>query len=220
MSDLPTIEFLHTADVHIETFERLLTDRRGEIRIRHEVRADWLDEARSHGLSDALRGTVTSHLREAAARSAVVVCTCSTLGPIADETSAAAPSVFRIDRPMMEEAVRLGGTCVIAVCLESTIAPTTNLFEDVCATSGAHVPHVVASAFDAWPHFESGRMDRFADAITSAVRDCVAQTEGVCSIVLAQASMACAEERLANLGPPVLSSPRLAANEALRRALS
>lgn len=219
MASLPTIEFLHTAEVHVATFEALLAGA-PEARLRHEVRADWLDEARSTGLTPALRETVADHLRAAAARSAVVVCTCSTLGPIADDVGRHHGAVFRIDRPMMEEAVRIGGSCIVALCLESTIEPTTTLLEDVGRALDRPVTYEIARCLEAWPHFEAGDTNAFAREIAARIRKTASGIGVLGSVVLAQASMACAESHLSDLGVPILSSPRLAAEEALRRVRS
>lgn len=218
MAAPPTIEFLHTAEVHVATFEHLLADRASEVRLRHEVRADWLERARNEGLSRPLDDAVATHLRAAAERADVVVCTCSTLGPVADRIGDEGRAVFRIDRPMMEAAAGEPGTCVVAVCLQSTITPTTDLYERVCRTNAADSRHTIANCMSAWPHFEAGDPDRFAATIADSVRKALAGTPDAGCVVLAQASMACAETLLSDLRVPVFSSPRMAAREAIRRA--
>lgn len=218
MGTLPTIEFLHTADLHVTTFEDLLADRASDVRLRHVVRSDWLERARNEGLSARLHDAVSAHLRAAAERADVVVCTCSTLGPVADAIAIEDRSVFRIDRPMMEAAAREPGTCLIAICLESTIAPTTALYEEACRATAATPRHAIANCEAAWPHFEAGDAARFAATIADGVREALAETTDAGCVVLAQASMACAEALLSDLSLPVFSSPRMAALEAIRRA--
>jgi len=202
----------------VGTFERLLGAHRTEVELRHGVRSDWLQRAQAEGLSTELRAEVARHLEEATARAAVVVCTCSTLGPVADDVASAHPSVFRIDRPMMEAAARCGGTCVVALCLDSTIGPTSELFEDVCRGLRRDPHYEIASCAKAWPHFEAGDLARFAAEIAATVRSRLAALPRAGSVVLAQASMAAAVPLLADAPVPILSSPKLAAEEALRRA--
>ncbi|MDG2303404.1 MAG: hypothetical protein P8R42_01925 [Candidatus Binatia bacterium] len=217
---LPRIAFLHTAKIHIETFDRLLAEHVGQVELQHTVRPDWLERAQREGLSGDLRTAVSRHLEEMSTHAAVVVCTCSTLGPIADEIAAAGAPVFRIDRPMIEAAVRCDGTCVVAVCLESTIDPTSQLLEDAYREAGRKADYEITPCLDAWPHFEAGDLDAFAAAIANSLRVRLGRGDRVGCIVLAQASMARAEPLLAEVGVPVLSSPALAATEALARSLA
>ncbi len=217
MVDAPTIEFLHTAEVHVETFDELLSRRQTTVRLHHEVRTDWLDRAREGGLTSELRAEVALHLHEAARRSSVVVCTCSTLGPIADDVGEEKAAVFRIDRPMMERAARIDGPCLVAVCLESTIEPTSHLLVDAYQQVGRTPDYEIVRCLDAWRHFEAGDAAQFAGTIAAGVRGSVSHATPPGCVVLAQASMACAETALSGLGVPALSSPRMAAEEALRR---
>ncbi len=69
---------------------------------------------------------------------AVVVCTCSTIGGSAEQTRLPhGQSVLRVDRAMAERAVEIGSRIVVAAALESTLAPTTELIQDVAAQQGA-----------------------------------------------------------------------------------
>lgn len=216
----PLIGLLHTAQIHVDTFDRLLSQHAARIELEHTVRPDWLERARSEGLSQGLHAEVAGHLEAASAHAAVVVCTCSTLGPIADDVAATGASVFRIDRPMMEAAARRSGTCLVAVCLESTIDPTTRLLEAAYRDAGREPNYEITPCFGAWSHFEAGDLDAFAASIADSIRPRLsAPGHGVGAVVLAQASMARAQPLLADAGVPILSSPELAATEALNRAL-
>lgn len=211
----PIIEFLHTADVHVGTFETLLEPHAADMGLRHEVRADWLARAQQEGVSAELHSEVRQHLTGAAERAAVVVCTCSTLGPIADEVAQVRPSVFRIDRPMMEAAARIGGTCLVAVCVEATIRPTTDLLAEVCWPGEA--AYEIALCADAWPYFEAGDTRRYAQTIARRVKERLAGLSAARCVILAQGSMAVAEPLLADADLPILCSPQLAAEEAVAR---
>lgn len=215
----PRIAFLHTAKIHVETFDQILSEHAGQVELQHTVRSGWLERAQREGLSKDLRAAVSRHLEDASAGSAVVVCTCSTLGPIADEIAATGASVFRIDRPMMEAAVRYDGTCLVAVCLKSTIDPTSQLLESAYRDSGREADYEITACLDAWSHFEAGDLDAFAASIADSLRTRLGRGDRVGCVVLAQASMARAEPLLADVDVPVLSSPALAATEALDRAL-
>lgn len=147
------ITCLHTAQVHVATFSGLIPG------ARHVVRADLLDRARADGVA-AVQDEVLALLAELSA-DGPVLCTCSTLGPLADQAG-----VLRIDRPAMEAAAACEGEIVVAICLESTRAATLALFEEIAGPGRARL--VLCDA--AWPFFEAGDMDGFARAIADTVR--------------------------------------------------
>ncbi|MEM1045681.1 MAG: aspartate/glutamate racemase family protein [Pseudomonadota bacterium] len=215
---MPTIALLHTSAVHEPTFRKLIEDRSPDVHQRHTVRGDWLDAARSGGLTEDLRQTVHDFLLAEKGRADAVLCTCSTLGPLVDSVPGDGVPVIRIDRPMMAAAVATGGPVLIAYCLESTREPTLALFDDVVASAGGSCAVNTVFCDGTWTHFESGAIDAFAKAIASSVRKTAEDLGPLSAIVLAQASMAPAAGHLADLGIPVLSSPAPAVEAALKQA--
>lgn len=203
------ISFLHTADVHVATFDALLTTLAPRAAVTHHVDASLLQRVRADGLA-AVRHDTRALLRVLAAADAVV-CTCSTLGPLVDEL--ALPHVLRIDRPMMEQACALGPAPLVAICLESTRQATAALVADCGATR----PRMVLCA-GAWAHFENGDTNRYAASIAAAIRSDMAGNGPVDCIVLAQASMAVAADHLTDLGVPVLSAALPAVHRAITLA--
>jgi Asp/Glu/hydantoin racemase len=201
---MTTIGFLHTADVHVATFHALVAER-GHHDL-HLVDATLLAGAREHGVDAALEERLAGRLRELAGRGPdVIVCTCSTLGGHAERIPLAVP-VLRIDRPMAERAVALGGRIAVVAAVESTLTPTRELLLE-CGPGAELVP---APCLDAWALFEAGDQIGYLRAIAAHVRTLEADV-----IVLAQASMAPAADLLADLPVPVLSSPRAAVDEAI-----
>ena len=67
-----------------------------------------------------------------AATDGPVMCSCTTLGPLAEELGA-----MRIDAPMMERAAALAaekeGSILLAYCLDSTLAPSVELLDRALA---------------------------------------------------------------------------------------
>ena len=78
----PTIGFLHTADVHVATFDRLVAERAAGVTAIHCVRDQLLANAREHGVDDpsVRRGLAEAFSVLVADGADVIVCTCSTLG--------------------------------------------------------------------------------------------------------------------------------------------
>lgn len=201
------LAFLRTAQVHVPTFERLVRRIEPGLRVRHVVREELLADARVVGVDDAgLVSRVHEAMHEAASEGAkVVVCTCSTIGAIAERTPTGdAFRALRIDRAMADRAVRTGPRVLIAAALESTLAPTKALVLSAAQDAGIAVQPAMLFVEDAWPHFEAGDSARYIETLASAIRAASAEADVV---VLAQASMAPVADALADLGIDVLSSP-------------
>src|SRR5690348_13163813 len=121
------IAFLHTSRAHVAAFDALLKDVAPQLTALHLVREDLLARAQAEGLDDPdLIAGVRSALQSAASQSRVVVCSCSTLGGLAEATRASVP-ITRIDRAMADEAVQRGAPVLMVAALQSTLEPTAQL---------------------------------------------------------------------------------------------
>jgi hypothetical protein len=204
-----TIGFLHTAQIHVDTFTELV---RSQAHTRHVVDESLLADARAHGVDDALRDRLVVRLRAAADGSDVVVCTCSTISGEAERlTSHLAVPVVRIDRPLAQAAVSIGRRVVVVAAVESTVAPTLSLLHEVARDESVELELSVVLCFDAWSHFERGDTNAYLQSIAHHVTDF---PDPVDVFVLAQASMVGATD-YCNVTVPVLSSPGLAVAAAL-----
>ena len=217
------LAFLHTARPNIELFNGLMARIAPSVPTRHELLETVLQSAVGTGtITDTMRQQTETALRALAdSGAALVVCTCSTIGGIAEATTLHDGSrVMRIDRPMAEEAVTSGRRIRVAATLPSTLPPTVALIEQVAAEM--HLPVVIVEQLcaDAWPLFQQGDRAAYAQVIADAV---VAAADPEDVVVLAQASMAPAEPLLDARGIRALSSPELgvrAAVDAYRRAVA
>ncbi|MEV6146818.1 MULTISPECIES: arylsulfatase [unclassified Streptomyces] len=196
-----TLALLHTSPVHVPVFDALRDADHPGLALRHLVREDLLSRAGESGpeavtcdIRDLLAGAVADGAR-------AVLCTCSTIGAVAESQSAAlGVPVLRVDRPMAAAAVAQDRVVVLAA-ITSTLAPTLALLAEEAGDRSVDVRTVVVDG--AWARFEAGDRDGFLDLVAAAadaVTDCDV-------IVLAQASMAGAVTRTATR-IPVLSSPR------------
>jgi hypothetical protein len=209
------LAFLHTSPVHIATFDRLLAEIAPDVAAHHLVDESLLDAARAAGaITPALEQRVADALREASAPDgAVVLCTCSTIGGSAEAAGAGAGLVvLRVDRPMAERAVELGRRILVAAALASTVAPTRDLILEVGRAAGKQIELIELLCEPAWALFERGDHAGYAQAIAARLRAAASQAD---VIVLAQASMAAAAPLCADLGIPILSSPRMGLEAAL-----
>jgi len=203
-----TIAFLHTAQIHVPTFERLTREIAPDLHVQHLVKEELLHEARAAGIDDnpMLAARVHDAMREAASDgAAVVACTCSTIGALAEQTATGgAFAAQRIDRAMADRAVRAGPRVLIAAALESTLEPTTALILSAAARAGVGVKPSVLLVQGAWAHFEAGDTSRYIEALAGGIRAAAIAADVV---VLAQASMAPVAGELADIGIEVLGSP-------------
>ncbi|MGR1581942.1 hypothetical protein ACSSNL_10795 [Thalassobius sp. S69A] len=192
---------LHTAHVHCATFDGLRDRITPGTEIEHIVRKDWLERAQS-GIDSDLEAEITAEIE---AIETPVICTCTTLGKVAEEAGA-----IRIDRPMMQRAAETAGDVLLAYALKSTETPSNDLLRE--EMEKARSPYQIAPLLldRHWPLFESGRPHAFARGIAMDIRAALTQRSGIRAVVLAQASMAGAAMLLSDLNVPVLASPVLA----------
>ncbi|WP_371225676.1 hypothetical protein [Roseovarius sp. 2305UL8-3] len=201
-----TLTLLHTAEVHRTTFDTLRDRIAPDQALTHLVRSDWLARAQT-GIDDALKAEITDTIKAA---NGPVICTCTTLGPVATAFGAT-----RIDQPMMARAARIGGPIVMAYCVDSTYGPSLDLLEGELKAAGRkEVVHPLPMRA-LWPLFQADMHEAFHIAIAGEIRQVVAQMGSVGCVVLAQASMVGAAALLADLDVPVLASPELALRAAL-----
>ena len=230
------IGFLHTADVHVDTFAALVDEHAerssaDQATSHHLVRTELLDHARVHGIDDRLRAALAAALDELGQTASsqtdsgetgldIIVCTCSTISGVAERSAEGTNvEVVRIDRPMASAAVaraassETGGIAVVTA-VESAAAPALDLLTE--EASKLEFEPIIESVFcdGAWAHFEAGDNERFLDTVASAIDQIDSATEVV---VIAQASMAGAAHRTAN-PDRVLTSPALSVAAAFDRS--
>lgn len=209
------LSFLHTAESNVAAVTRLMTELAPDIPIRHHLHPDLLAAAVEAGtVTDAVAAGVRERMADAAQGASVVVCTCSTIGAVAEATNGTLPApVQRIDRAMAEVAVSKGRRILIAACVASTVGPTSDLVAKVAKEAGRSADIRVVLIADAWPKFLAGDVTGYEATIVERL----AREKGDAEVVvLAQASMAgAAPEAERRLGLLVLTSPRLGVTAAI-----
>ncbi|MFG3281680.1 aspartate/glutamate racemase family protein [Streptomyces sp. NPDC048111] len=197
------LALLHTSPVHVPVFDALRDEEAPGLPLRHLVHEQLLGDARELGPA-AVREDVLRVLAEAVDRGAdAVLCTCSTIGAVAEAASASlGVPVLRVDRPMAAAAVARGRRIVVLAAVASTLEPTAALLRDEAGERPIALRGVLVEG--AWDHFASGDTEAYVTAIARAA-DALTDVD---AIVLAQASMAPAAARTTT-GVPVLASPRL-----------
>ncbi|MFJ5642699.1 aspartate/glutamate racemase family protein [Streptomyces sp. NPDC093223] len=207
------LALLHTSPLHVPVFDALRDEDHPGLELRHLVAPDLLAWARAEG-PEAVAPQVTAALERAADGARAVLCTCSTIGEVAERAAArVGVPVVRGDRPMAAAAVTAGPRVAVLATVESTLAPTLALIEDEARRANRPVRARVQVVADAWSRFEAGDVEDCARLVAAAA-DTVTDAD---VIVLAQASMASAQ-RLTSTSVPILSSPRPGLAAAVRAA--
>ncbi|WP_437813813.1 hypothetical protein [Sorangium sp. So ce1078] len=210
------LAFLHTARVHVETFSRLARALDDEIPVRHEVQESLLAAAVAAGtITDSVRSATAAAVQALANDGArVIVCTCSTLGGVAEAVPVPGCVVMRIDRPMAEQAVASGRRIVVLAALQSTLQPTVALLHQTASEAKRSIDVVEALCERAWRLFERGDHPGYIGEIARTIEATALPGD---LVLLAQASMAPAADLVRHLGIPVLSSPRSGVEAAVSR---
>ena len=208
------ITFLHTGEIHVATFEQLLGELDDGIRAQHIVDEELLNSARQDGITPDLEKRIdAAMLKGVADESSLVVCTCSSIGGVAEETGARHGfKSMRIDRAMADDAVDMGKKTLVLAALESTLAPTAELIKSSAERKGKSPEIELKQVENAWPHFESGNLDNYSRRIGEAI---VEYANDFDVVVLAQASMSKAVDYCEGVTTPVLSSPRIGVKAAI-----
>jgi hypothetical protein len=180
------------------------------------VREDLLQAALDEVEEGRQTASISAALADLHGKGATqVLCTCSSIGRLAEMTGARlAVPTLRVDRPMAERAVAAGRHILVVACLTSTLAPTAALLRACAAASEREVQIETMLLPTAWHWFQDGNEPAFHRAIAEAVLESAVTADAV---VLAQASMAPAAALLTQVPVPVLSSPRLGVAAALAR---
>ncbi|WP_223206355.1 aspartate/glutamate racemase family protein [Streptomyces xanthii] len=207
---------LHTSPVHVPVFEALRDAHHPGLALRHVVREELLERARAAGPA-SVTDDVRHLLAEAAADGAgAVLCTCSSIGGVAESLAAdLGVPVLRLDRPMAARAVALGPRVTVVATTHSTLGPTVALVEEEAARAGRPVDVRTVLVEGAWELFLAGDHEGYLGLVTAAL-DAIGPADAD-AVVLAQASIADAADRT-RTDVSVLSSPRPGLAAAARAA--
>ena len=217
----PVLALLHTADVHIATFEALLRQRAPKLRRHHIVAADLLAQAEREGLNPDLRERLRKKLAEISLQAPrLVLCTCSTLGGLAEELGPEIGlEVLRLDRALADAALDAGKRILVLATTPTTLEPTRAMLESLASSRQLAVSIDLRLVEGAWISFSKGDLEGYREAIADAAR-CFASD---CDVIVTWRSMparppgkvASAAELLTDLPVPVLASPALGIERAI-----
>lgn len=214
------VALLHTAYPIIGQLEPLVKEIIPEIKV-----VNMLDEDILPYLSE--KGRVTAKVNrkiycyalsaEEMGASAILL-TCSSISPCADFISPLVHiPILKIDKPMVEKAVRIGDVVGVVATLSSTLNPTKELILNEGRKKGKDIIIKDCLCEDAFQALLSGNTKEHDTSIISGIKRL---SQKVDVVVLAQVSMAKVVSQIKNLVKvPVLTSPRSGV-EQLRQVLN
>ncbi len=207
---------VHTVAGLIDLFDELRAEIDPGVPVRHVVQAALLTDAIDEGgLTDEIRARARDALLEATKGAALVLCTCSTVGPGADDAVARADvPILRVDRPMAEAAVEAGRRITVAATLATTIGPTADLVADAARCAGKEVEIDSVVFAEARARLVAGDAEGHERIIADGLHEAASSAD---AIVLAQASMTPALARCTDIQVPLLTSPRSGLEAAIAR---
>ncbi|MDE0048164.1 MAG: aspartate/glutamate racemase family protein [Rhodospirillales bacterium] len=207
---------VHTVAPLADLFDALRAEIDPDVPVRHVVQAALLNDAIDAGeLTDEIRARTCAALLAATEGAGVVLCTCSTVGPGADDAAAqSGVPILRVDRPMAEAAVEAGRRITVAATLATTIEPTAGLIADAARRAGKEVEIRSVVFAEARARLVAGDSDGHERIIADGLHEAAASAD---AIVLAQASMTAALARCADIAIPLLTSPRSGLEAAIAR---
>ena len=198
---------IHSTFVTVDDVKKLFTEKFPTVQLINIVDDSLLPEVlEKKQLTPALVRRVCNYSLEAEALGAsAVIMICTSLGEVDDTVQKMLSIPFlRIDRPMMEKAVRLGSRIAVIASADSTLEPSARLVEKVAREINKEVTvgrYFVEGAFDALL-IEKDR-DKHNRLIVEKVQQASHENDVV---VLAQGSMMHLLPLLQDVRIPVLTS--------------
>lgn len=209
-STTPRVALLHTTPASTGPLTAAFQEWYPKADLVHITDDSLLSEVRAHGVTPAIRRRLTLYAMgaEATGARAILNCCSSVSETAALLRQVVALPVVQIDEPMAEAAVNSGSRIGVFATLESTLEPSVSLVERVAREQGKTVQVRAVFCEGAFAALQAGNPEGHDSILATCLHRAVGQIDVA---VLAQASMARAESRLAGqLSIPVYGSLRLA----------
>ncbi|MGE4351899.1 MAG: arylsulfatase [Bdellovibrionales bacterium] len=204
----------HPSPNLVETMDSLIKTAAPKLIYETIIFPDLLSQAIQEGLTDSVQTKVEEAVLSMPEGSDnLMLCTCSTIGGIAEQIGHQnSRQVLRIDRPMGEQAIKTGGLIGVCAALASTLGPTVDMLHAIAKEKRHSVKIKPLLCEGAWEKKKQGDDVGYIKDVANFLRE---NLQGFNVIVLAQGSMAPVKDILGATTVPILSSPQLAVNTVL-----
>jgi Asp/Glu/hydantoin racemase len=203
----PRVAAVYTAAGIVDPCVQMFEDLNPDVELVNIVDSMLIfDINRAGTITPAIERRTLNYFRAAGNSDAdAVLCTCSSIGEIADRANVSLDiPMFKIDSPMIHRAAEIGGRIGVIATLRSTLDPTIRFLRRTAHEQGSKIEVVRGLAEGAFDAVAAGDTESHDRMIIDTVKGLADRVD---LIILAQASMARVEEALeAVAGKPVLSS--------------
>jgi len=216
----PVVFIVHTSFVSVQDLTMLFERIGPELEVRHIVDDSLLPEVLANdGVTPAVRNRIREYYQAAELAGADMIFNqCSSVGEAADEAARSVKiPVVKVDSRMARIACETGQRIGVVATLETTLGPTCRLIEATAAGLGRSVKVtrcLVAGAFEV---LIGGDRAKHNKMVLQAIRRLFPKVDVV---VCAQGSMTAIVPDLGTTPVPVLTSPALGVEDAIRRLRS
>ncbi|MCT4656490.1 MAG: hypothetical protein N4A65_11830 [Cohaesibacter sp.] len=196
------ISFLHTAQSNADLFSDEMA-RAGLAPASHHVKPDLLKEvSKGDGIGPDLHRAIVQSLEVALEDGSLLLCTCSSLGGVADELAAKGLPILRTDALLAKAflshaaACDPAAKCAVIVVAPGTVHLTARLFEAMQQQMGASGLQIDVIVLDkVWDLFLAGDHEGYLSGLASSLDVLTGGNQYYSHFALAQASMASAVQR-------------------------
>jgi aspartate/glutamate racemase len=210
------VAIIHTSFLAVESFTQLFHELAPDVCVRHVVDDSLLPEVmEAGGVTEAVHSRLCDLFR-VAEKSGVdlIFSQCSSVGEVADAAAALVKvPVVKVDEAMARRACETGDRIGVAATLGTTLAPTRRLIEQTASRVGKPVRLQSVLIEGAFARLEAGDRAGHNQLVVDAIRELATEVDVV---VCAQGTMAAVLPELGDVGVPVLTSPRLGVEHAVR----
>jgi len=174
------ISFLHTSEIHIERFEKLVRKFDSKTPIKHYINTDILTFALEKNTLDVngFKKEIETIKKE---QPSTIICTCSTYGALCDELD----DIKRIDYPIAKYIVSTHSKIAIAYTASSTALVSKTLIEQEAVKQQKVISILECDCTSAWQYFNNG-LDDYENEIAKKLNKL---NSSIDCVFLAQASM-------------------------------
>jgi len=212
----PLIYIVHTSFVSVKELNDLFAAELPEAEVRNIVDDSLLPEVLANeGVTAGVSERMKKYFQAAEAAGADLIFNqCSSVGEVADAAALSVQvPVIKVDTRMAEVACQSGRRIGVVATLETTLGPTCRLIEKTAERLGKQIEInrcLVAGAFDA---LIGGNRAKHNRMVLEAIRELATRVD---VIVCAQGSMTAILPELGRTKVPVLTSPALGVESAVR----
>lgn len=203
------LTLLHTITSIVQPIQDLAQRIMPDVQITNLVDESIIKDLIAHNVSPtAITRRVCNHIISADNAGAdAVLMTCSSISPCADVARHLVDvPVLKIDEPMAERAVDIGGKIGVVATIRTTLEPTVALIKEKAATRHTPVQIDTTLCRGAFEAVTTGDVQTHDRLVTEAIRTLATDAD---VIVLAQASMARLVPTLGrDVDLPMLTSPQ------------